>query len=179
MPAPPLADPRTEFAYTVASSTTDTNKRNSLAGEGNVAVDGAHWFYSVMGHVLPPVASGRGTVSIRLVHYVVEADLLYEDAVRALCPSFTLRTTFLSILWAAAASTGVDFSRVSASTLELAGFQARKQFRAIVRNLSSAARTVAINCSNSSAAASRRGCVAVSCNVGFSHNTIVGFFVGH
>ena len=141
----PPPNPRCAFAYTVAQGANDANTRNSLVGEGNLTVSAAeHWFYSVMGHVLPPPVGGRGTISIRLVHYVVELDLLYEPEVRALCASFSLRTATLTDLWVAADTAGLDFTRVSASTFALAAFQARALFRSTSRDLPVATRTIAL-----------------------------------
>lgn len=95
---PPPADPRCDFSYTVAANATDANKRNSLQGGGPLVVDAAHWFVSVMGHVLPAAVTGRVGITIRLAHYVAETDLHYDAAVRALCASFTLRTATLSTI---------------------------------------------------------------------------------
>ena len=82
-----------------------------------------------MGQLLPTVANGRVQVTMRLVNYVVEADLIYDAPVRQLCPSFTLRTTFLSALFTAANLAGLDFTWVAGATLELAAYQAKAQFR--------------------------------------------------
>ena len=69
------------------------------------------------------------------VNYVVETDIVYAADVRDLCPSFTMRATALSALFVAAEAAGLDFTRVTGDTLELAAFQARDKFRAIVRAL--------------------------------------------
>ena len=72
----------------------------------------AHWFSAVMGHVLRVDAHARVHLTMRLVNYVVEADVVYDGAVRALNPSFTIRAAALSALFVAADAAGLDFSRV-------------------------------------------------------------------
>ena len=86
MPPPPAND-RCDFAY--AGGATDVELRNSLTGEGPLLVAATHWFSAVMGHVLSVDARARVRLTMRLVNYVVEADVVYDDAVRALNPSFT------------------------------------------------------------------------------------------
>ena len=141
---PPQANPRCDFHYTVAANVADANKRNSLVGEGPLLVDTAHWFSAVLGHVLTGAPNNRVNVSMRLVNYVVEASLVYNDDVKGLCPSFTLRTEFLSAYFAAAEAAGLEFSAVAGTTLELAAFQARVQFQATACALPLAARQVAL-----------------------------------
>ena len=119
---PPPANARSDFHYTVGTNATDANKRNSLVEEGPLQVSAEHWLSSVLGHLLPTVANGRVQVTMRLVNYVVEADLIYDAPVRLLCPSFTLRTAFLSALFTAADLAGLDFTRVAGATLELAAY---------------------------------------------------------
>ena len=119
MPPPPAND-RCDFAY--AGGATDVELRNSLTGEGPLLVAATHWFSALMGHVLSVDAHARVRLTMRLVNYVVEADVVYDDAVRALNPSFTIRAAALSALFVAADAAGLDFSRVDGATLELVDF---------------------------------------------------------
>ena len=141
MPPPP-ANPRCDIVYTVGGA--DAALRNSLIGEGPLEVAAVHWFSAVMGHVLPPAVNARVQISMRLVNYVVETDIVYDNAVRALNPSFTVRATALSALFVAAEAAGLDFARVSGDTLELAAFQARACFRATARALPLATRSMGL-----------------------------------
>lgn len=88
-----------------------------------------------MGHLLPSLVNARVQTTMCLVNYVVEADLIYDVAVRQLCQSFTLGTAFLSALFAATDSAGLDFTQVTGATIELAAYHAKAQFRACCRRM--------------------------------------------
>ena len=140
---PPAApDARVHFRYTVTGS--DSAKRASLTADGPLLVAAQHWFSKVLGPVLPPpAANGDYTVSVRLAHYIVEEELIFDDVVQRLCPSWSIRTVKLSALLLAAVEAGLDWTPVESQSLEHGAAIAKARVSAVIKSLPVASRTVA------------------------------------
>ena len=131
---PPAPDARAFFRYTVAGN--DGAKRSSLTADGPLLVASEHWLSVVLGPVLPPpLANGDRSVSMRMSLYIVEEELLFDDAVQRMCPSWSIRTAKLSTLMLAAVEAGLDWTPVVSTSLEHGAAMAKARITSVIKSL--------------------------------------------
>lgn len=87
-------------------------------------------------------AAGSYVVSLRLVHYLVEADLLLDDAVLRAPPCWSIRCRRLTTLFVALDDSGFQWPEIDEPNLTVAAARLRAHMRPALASLTVAQRTI-------------------------------------
>ena len=140
-PARTLA-PEHAFAYTVPANSGDARVLASLVADGDVTVHSTHRLVSSLRPALAPRSDGTYTVPLRLVHYLLEADLILDNEVLRSPPSWSIRCRRLGALFEDLDAAGFQWPAISDSNITVAAARLRAALRPALAALTIEQRSV-------------------------------------